>query len=92
MSKLIINFKNRDLDFTLSGAKTIQGSTLKDLICAVGGGKGIESIELIGQSQSYTFLRQLYLLVNTLVYLNGCLVFLNGKRLPDDRVLAPSYQ
>lgn len=92
MSSLKINYNNRDLNFSLSGDKVIGGKGLNDLILAVGEGATINKIELSGQSRSYTFLRQLYLFVNSLVEFTGCEVVIEGKTMPKGKLLLPSYQ
>lgn len=91
MSNLIINYQDRDLDFQIKGKEEVSGQGLKDLISHISSNDKIDKIEINGGSGSYTFSRQVYLLVNLLSSLNECPVYVNGTKQQEDKIVIPSY-
>lgn len=91
MLQLIINYKDRDLEFLFKGVRTVKGEGLKNLISKIGMNYTIDRIDINGGSVSYTFSRQVYLFVNLLANLNRCFVCVNGVVQKRDKVLIPSY-
>jgi len=79
--KIAINYKDRQLAFTAQNKTAkIKGEGIKDLLLLVSkSADKISRIELTGESRSYTFTRQVYLLVNLLKFLSGCSLEINGR-------------
>jgi len=81
---MVINLKMSDhtLKFTLKGQKTRSGEGIKRLLSLIENNQEpTVAVNLEGQSSSYTFSRQVYLLVNLLRRFSGC----------SDKVILPSY-
>jgi len=82
-------YKNRDLEFK-SGSNSGRG--LDGLLEFVKINKDeINVIEIKGESESYTFLRQIYLLANLLSEISGFEVRINGKLIQNSETVLPSY-
>lgn len=73
--ELNINVENKDLEYSLGSVK---GQGLDALIKSLGEYK-FDKLSLSGESKSYTFLRQVALLVNILVKINKCSLELSSN-------------
>jgi hypothetical protein len=85
---LKINYHDREISYFF-GDKS--GSSIDGLLQDVRGAK-IKAIYLEGESPSYTFTRQIYLLVNLLRKVSAANLFLNGQFQEENQPLLPSYR
>lgn len=53
--------------------------------------KKIKALHLSGQSSSFTFTRQVYLLVNLIRYLLDCDLYMDSQKVPKSRLVKPTY-
>jgi len=87
--KVNVTYKERELSF-VSGATS--GKNLDELISFVGKNKDrIDKINITGESDSYTFLRQIYLFANMITVLAGVEVYLNSKKVLASHPVFPTY-
>lgn len=87
--KLKINLIGRELEFH-SGRQS--GRSLNDLIGFIeGNGDRIKEVIIVGETKSFTLLRQVYLIVNLLKKVTDCEVFLGDERVAGPFV-APEYR
>lgn len=85
-----VNFKNRDLIYSYGNK---EGKELDSLIEHIGKNKSkIERIEFIGETHSYTFIRQIYLLINILASISDFEIYLNGKKVKQFEQIFPVYR
>ncbi|MDH4359072.1 MAG: hypothetical protein OEV37_04040 [Candidatus Berkelbacteria bacterium] len=91
--EIAINYEDRDLAFTVQNKTAkVKGEGAKDLLLLVGKSRDkISKIKLTGESRSYTFTRQVYLLVNLLRFLSECSLKVNGREIPKNELAGPIY-
>jgi hypothetical protein len=51
----------------------------------------IKVLYLSGQSSSFTFSRQVYLMVNLVRYLLDCDLYINNRKIPKGHLVKPTY-
>ena len=84
-----VRYKDRELSFTAGDQK---GDGLDELISYLGKNKdGVSRLEIAGESGSYTFLRQIYLLANMIAALSSIAVYLNSQRVESSEPIFPTY-
>jgi hypothetical protein len=84
-----IKFSGRTIDYEVGGET---GSGIDDLIGLIGQKNDrIEKVSLSGSTDSYTLMRQVYLLMNLCRALTGCSVFVAGKKSESGELL-PDYE
>ena len=88
-----INIEAKELSFSATGSSiSISGNGMAELLAFIQKyGKMIDRVDLNGRSYSYTFSRQVFLAVNLLKSLTGCLVYYNGKKSRSGLIL-PVYK
>jgi len=84
-----VQYSNRDLSFS-SGSHS--GSGITGLLSFLGENKNkVVHLLIEGQTKSYTFERQIYLLANIVSKISGSEVKINGKEISSDKVILPVY-
>ncbi len=88
-----INIEAKELSYKASPvSREICGNGMAELLAFIQKyGKMIDRVDLNGQSYSYTFSRQVFLAVNLLKSLTGCLVYYNGKK-SGSALVSPVYK
>lgn len=87
--ELKVSYKKREVEY-FSGKQ--RGEGLEGLIDFIGKNKQrLNKIEIDGKSESYTFLRQIYLLANLVAMLTESSVSINGKGVDPKKPQFPSY-
>lgn len=84
-----VTYEERKLSF-ISG--TTKGKDLDELISYIGKNKkSIDKVNITGESNSYTFLRQIYLFANMTAALSGIEVCINSRKVSASRPAFPTY-
>lgn len=87
--ELKVSYRDKEIEYKSGGKK---GEGLEGLIEFVGkAGPYLEKVEIIGESRSYTFLRQIYLFANLVAVLGEASVRINKKKITPDKLQFPSY-
>ncbi len=78
-----INYLDRKFNFVVINAKKkVRGDSIQALLaCVEKSPMKIKSISLSGQTKSYTFVRQIYLLINMLKSLSQANLFIDGRKI-----------
>ena len=86
-----IKYQDRNLDYLIKGGpKNKSGEGIRELLSEIEkSDKKISRISLSGETKSYTFSRQVYLLVNMLKEISDSEIFVNGKKTAD--FILPTY-
>jgi hypothetical protein len=89
--KIKISYSGKSLQFRLDSKKGVSsGEGIAALLKRLEKSKEkIASVELSGESQSFTFSRQVYLLANLLSHLSGAPLIISGKR--SNAIATPAY-
>lgn len=88
--ELKVVYQDRKVKF-YSGKNT--GEELDKLIKFVGKNSvKLEIIRIHGKSNSYTFMRQIYLFANLIAFLADIPVFINGTKFDSDSIRVPDYK
>jgi hypothetical protein len=83
-----LEFASRELNYEIDG---IRCAGIDNLIENIGQKSDkIKRISLSGDTDSYTLMRQVYLLINLCKAFSDCEVAINGKQM-SDRILIPDY-
>jgi len=83
------HYKDRQLSFTAGDRK---GDGLDELISFIGKNKkDIAKLDIHGESDSYTFLRQVYLFANMVSVLSGVEVCINSRKISASKPAFPTY-
>jgi len=85
-----ITYHNRDLRFTSDSAS---GEGFEDLFKFLQKNKNkISKLVILGETNSFTFMRQIYLFANTFRFISGWEIIINGKKAKLDQILLPVYK
>lgn len=88
--ELKVVYQDRKVKF-YSGRK--KGEGLDKLIEFVGKNSiKLKTIRVYGESNSYTFMRQMYLFANLTAFLTDIPVFINGTKFDSDSIRVPDYK
>lgn len=84
-----VRYKQRGLSFTAGDQK---GDGLDELISFLGKNKdSVSRLEIVGESGSYTSLRQIYLLANMIAALSSIEVYINSQKVEPSEPVFPTY-
>ena len=84
-----VKYKERELEFVSGAAR---GKGLDELVLFVGKNKeNIDKVNIAGESNSCTFLRQIYLFANMTAALSGIEVCINSRKVLASRPAFPTY-
>jgi hypothetical protein len=87
--KIEVTYKNRDLIFKSPEGS---GSGLDKLISFIGANKNkISQINISGESNSYTFLRQVYLMANLIREISAITFIINADKIKPNQITLPVY-
>ena len=87
--ELKVSYRDKEIEYE-AGDK--RGEGLEGLIDFIGkAGSCLKKVEIIGESKSYTFLRQIYLLANMVAVLSESSVWINKKKIAPDKLQFPLY-
>lgn len=85
-----VTYKDRDLKFN---SDSYRGSGIRELLEFTKKNKGkIDHLEITGESNSYTFLRQIYLLTNILSQISDIKIKIDGYKVKADKIILPVYK
>lgn len=88
--EISVHFKSRELKYFLKGS---QKEGLESLIADIGKEKEkIRKLNFIGETDSYTFIRQIYLLINVLASISDFEISLNGELVNEFEQIFPVYR
>ncbi len=88
---MVIKAKYNGRDIQFSDGSHL-GSGLSDLLSRLGKNKDkVTLLTIDGQTGSYTFERQIYLLANVFSTISGSKVKINGKEVSRNKVILPVY-